>query len=1413
MNTQVGKSVGIALLLAAGLIAALFAMGVFAPGGADAAVKATPAPKADLTSQKPGAEDVTLTLTFEVNDDVDGAAPGGGDDYIAITLAPHTFTDTNATVDLDNITVTQNGTEVGGVQYARTTYKSTGENSVTIHAAVDEIRLIPPPTAGTAGVAGYANPPAAPDAGLVVRKGIGNPVLRANAPVVVTITGLDNNATAAAYNITIAQQSGSTASADQTANLNITPSVTEATVALDSTDQSTPPKGDYDAEATPVKMTITLETDTDAATPAADGSKVVITLPSAYDLDMGDDDGTTDNPHGVDEVSATDATPKYTITPSGGEIAVADDGESIDVFGFDAGDTVTVTISGLTNPSTSGKHKVEFKQGNIPATGGIQQTEMFYITLAGEEDVTDLMLTDRYAGGTGTMSFMFEAIQNVMDDDSKVMVTLDDAFTGFSTGNVMVQKKGSGDTYEDVGGVMSGMDNMFYITKADIASDNISDGDMVKVTISDLTNPPDVATRVSEPVKVKQGGFKEGKTDLGLITHGAMLSDTQAGAENVRLTIGSHAEVALDGDLSDEVVVSLPGFEVPTDINLAQIRVASSTDGRVTLSDAEVVGNDIILTLDGGEMIEEGEDYSITFREHVGLINPASVGTTTITVADQDDEDHEIDLEITRAPVVPGVTPKVEISSYKADTSVEMTVFARAENRIRGGNDIVIDMDGFQVPATIDEEEVIVTGPGTSFYGNPASVAVSGSNVTVTIPTKIIGQGGAHVDTEISSGDYTIFFKKNAGLKTPNSSGTKTIEVTDADATDHELTVDIISHISVDPGWVMRGDEFKVTGKGINAVGDSTVHLYTGTVPRGGPGALTNLDLVESSVSLVLGRSLRDGGTVIVEGIDTTHSDFVADAIDATRDADAKGYNLIVMVDAAGNNVGHTYLGILPTVTLDVTDVRRTGQVVVSVSDWYYGRITDAHINGIQVNLPDNECDPHDPDTAPDDWCRGYYVGINNDKTATFTVVVDRDVRLGEMEVRLEGSTRVKQGSNTTLDIHKQTVNVGFFDLTITPSTAVTDQVIRIEGTGFGANVCIEEITVGEEHIEEATTGDRVVVGSNTSNCVLTDSDGDVANSFKVPYNLKPDDYKVVVRDVNNRVGEAVLTVPKPAITLSPEASQRGSTVTVTGENFPAQDVIGITYGGDTVTVATTDTVGKWRATFKVPVDSTIGREYEVVAQSDKKGDGEQTGPTTPPKRANLNAKATHTVPEETLKVWPQGQAEPPDDSTVEPAIASGGRLQVKATNLPPHTTVSLLIGDIAVAGRVLGEEAAADSAGRYTDSVLVPQLTPGTHTVELKVHTIGSDVVVVTFVNILDITTRPTTDVFEDLIAAGQLVVVWHYDNATGTWSAYDPKVPPEINDLNLLSTGDIVWVEVNESVVFQGQTLRAGASLISLD
>ena len=102
----------------------------------------------------------------------------------------------------------------------------------------------------------------------------------------------------------------------------------------------------------------------------------------------------------------------------------------------------------------------------------------------------------------------------------------------------------------------------------------------------------------------------------------------------------------------------------------------------------------------------------------------------------------------------------------------------------------------------------------------------------------------------------------------------------------------------------------------------------------------------------------------------------------------------------------------------------------------------------------------------------------------------------------------------------------------------------------------------------------------------------------------------------------------------------------------------------------------------------------------------------------------------------------------------------------------------------------------------------------KLSLQTQGDRAVSVrTSVEVADIVTRPTDEVFADLITANQLTVVWKYDNETSSWASYDPMAPAELNDLELVSTADIVWVQVTESVQFQGGSLFAGWNLISLE
>lgn len=80
------------------------------------------------------------------------------------------------------------------------------------------------------------------------------------------------------------------------------------------------------------------------------------------------------------------------------------------------------------------------------------------------------------------------------------------------------------------------------------------------------------------------------------------------------------------------------------------------------------------------------------------------------------------------------------------------------------------------------------------------------------------------------------------------------------------------------------------------------------------------------------------------------------------------------------------------------------------------------------------------------------------------------------------------------------------------------------------------------------------------------------------------------------------------------------------------------------------------------------------------------------------------------------------------------------------------------------------------------------------------------------DIITRPTCEVFKDLVDKGLLISVWHYDTTARTWSSYFPDAPEGLNDLLMVSTGDPVWMQTSENVDFQGEPYLAGWNFLSL-
>ena len=312
MNTRLGKSFGLAFVVAVGILALMFALGTFSAQNAGAEVRTTPKPTAELDNTKPGTDDVTLTITFELSEPVDGTTTG--DDVVIAILPSITGSVTTAGYDADdNVTVTQNGVSVGSVAV-------TDDGEITIGQPGDDS-----------------------DAGRV----------EAGVTTIVTLSNLDlaDDAAAPADAVTITQQAN-----PRTISLSI----------YDPEDAIIGQSAELDETEVKEKgVTMTLK----FTTPDG-GTDVTITLPEGYQahdgtntvVDILVDSAVTD---AVTIVNKTDDTDGDTVTVLAS--AVTADEELVLQLGPDALDTADTTTNsvGFTNPKEKGTFTVKFRQGTI----------------------------------------------------------------------------------------------------------------------------------------------------------------------------------------------------------------------------------------------------------------------------------------------------------------------------------------------------------------------------------------------------------------------------------------------------------------------------------------------------------------------------------------------------------------------------------------------------------------------------------------------------------------------------------------------------------------------------------------------------------------------------------------------------------------------------------------------------------------------------------------------------------------------------------------------------------------------------------------------------------------------------------------------------------------------------------------
>ena len=325
MNTQVGKSVGIALLLAAGLLAVLFAMGVFAPAGVSAGVLGgSAAPEVTLDNTVPESTGVKMTITFTVNDTIDGDPDNDLRIVVPDSLVAGGYPTSAAELaDATKIRLTQ----------------GTGDNIQD----VGKIESIAPNT-GTDGQV------------ITIIEGSSNNLMEGQEATLV-INGLTLGDTAIRADVLFGQgrvepDDGTANSVDQTYNLAI----------FDPDDQIMDVSAQVDPDTAGASTTMVLR-----LTPTLDTPLTVdVTLPAEYQLTEEADSNTLITGITFFSKVGDDAFVAFTPTADGGTLEADADTFTLSATELPPAATdeeVVVEIRGLTNPSSAGTFEVEFVQG------------------------------------------------------------------------------------------------------------------------------------------------------------------------------------------------------------------------------------------------------------------------------------------------------------------------------------------------------------------------------------------------------------------------------------------------------------------------------------------------------------------------------------------------------------------------------------------------------------------------------------------------------------------------------------------------------------------------------------------------------------------------------------------------------------------------------------------------------------------------------------------------------------------------------------------------------------------------------------------------------------------------------------------------------------------------------------------
>lgn len=400
-----------------------------------------------------------------------------------------------------------------------------------------------------------------------------------------------------------------------------------------------------------------------------------------------------------------------------------------------------------------------------------------------------------------------------------------------------------------------------------------------------------------------------------------------------------------------------------------------------------------------------------------------------------------------------------------------------------------------------------------------------------------------------------------------------------------------------------------------------------------------------------------------------------------------------------------------------------------------------------------------------------------------------------DMPGNLKGKIKVEvcYGGTGAGDCDKEstTIEVSPSELTLSKTDVRPNESIIIRGSGFNKSsaTTLTSAQIGDVDMKVVSDGGR-----------LENVDVSSSGQFAATFAIWPDDasgsnpalgggeLEIEITDSAGFSGTAKVMLLSPTLTVTPAIAGPRDYVSISGTNWPVENSDGGDIRQVDVNIAGSgftdddenedpDANGNWTIQYRVPGSVSIPSTVNVKATYGANED--------------ISVLSSFSVPQANLDISP---------ATVTP----GADLSISGEGFTLYeSNITVKIGNSSVA---VPTGTSTDRTGAIDDlTVKVPSLDAGTYTVQLTVGGTGGTVAIGTVVVLADddVGESPLPGALSPL--GDNLVRVFHFNNATKTWSFYDPR--PEFGELNTLDSlagGQSYWILVGES---QDVTLNAEA------